>query len=282
MLTSLALEDYTLSKVPACLVFPSLRELALVRVYASIDTFKAFLRESCTPSLRGLYLAQLYINVFHEPYLPLEGVDLHRIEAVQLKVDYLSLLPSTLVGSSGPFTEETHILCTWTANSRDHLWGGFQLPCNFQIHIPPEMLDAPTSQFAKSIRRVLEVVWGEELEVIFLPSSVRHRSSVPKWIQRGLRTLFDECIEADISIYFYNDTSDESSFRMSDAFLRYVDNPALEDENPLKVESRRARKRGAQVHQSDDGTLWTFAKGFGEMGLGGRGRRGGRLLLGRV
>ncbi|BGO90982.1 hypothetical protein NBRC10512_002260 [Rhodotorula toruloides] len=270
-LTFLALENFVLRNVPVSLVLPNVQELSLVRVGTPRYIVERLLDKICTPSLQRLYLASLSEteepeDLFAESFLPIQHLDLRRVKAVQLKPQSVEILPSALYYQTGPFSEETEILLSWTVQAREQLWGSFALPRYFQLHIPSWMIEAPTSQFAKSIHRVLDVVWGEEFEVIFLPSSVRNRANVPTWIQRGLRTLFDECIDADILIYFYDDTSEESSLRMSDAFLRFVNNPSMPDENPLMVETRRSGAGKGTTPKTDEETLWTFAKSFGEIG----------------
>ncbi|BGP31468.1 hypothetical protein JCM10296v2_003233 [Rhodotorula toruloides] len=132
------------------------------------------------------------------------------------------------------------------------------------------MLETPSSQFTEAIKNVPDVVWGRKFEVIFLPASLRNRAVVPTWIQRGLRTLVDVCRDAGVPIYSYDDDSEESSLRTSDAFLRFLDHPSIPDENPLKVEWERRMREVLPV--TDDGTSWDFGKGLdagsesGEMG----------------
>ncbi|BGO90994.1 hypothetical protein NBRC10512_002248 [Rhodotorula toruloides] len=275
-LTSLALESYFLCDISRSLVLANLYDLSLVRVSsASPYGVSRVLHEDCTPALRRLYLADIFDanepdSWFPEPRLPIQGLDLRRVKTVQLKPESVELLPSALYHPDGPFGNKSDVLLSWTAQSGYQLSGSFELPRFFQLHILHWMLEAPTSQFTEAIRSVLDIVWGEEFEVIFLPSSVRNRANVPTWIQRGLRTLFDECIDAGISIYFYSDSSEESSLRMSDAFLRFVNDPSMPDESPLivesVVESRRSRTGEATSPKTHEETLWTFAKSFGEIG----------------
>ncbi|BGP61931.1 hypothetical protein NBRC10512v2_003252 [Rhodotorula toruloides] len=188
-------------------------------------------------------------DMFAESFLPLQDLDLRRVKTVQLKPQSVELLPSALYHPDGPFDNKADVLLSWTAQSGYQLSGPFELPRFFQLHILHWMLEAPTSQFTEAIRSVLDVVWGEEVE-------------------RGLRTLFDVCIDAGVSIYFYDDSSEESSLHMSDAFLRFIDNPLMPDENPLKVEWER---RTHEVRPwTDDGTLWDLAKGFDEESESGK------------
>uniref|UniRef100_A0A0K3CIT4 F-box domain-containing protein n=1 Tax=Rhodotorula toruloides TaxID=5286 RepID=A0A0K3CIT4_RHOTO len=251
-LRSLALEDFALYNGPAPFLLTNLQDLSLVRVSACSYIVTRILHKDCTPRLRRLYLADLLDtdepeDLFAESFLPIQDLDLRRVKTVQLKPQSVGLLPSPLYHPAGPFDKKSDVLFSWTAQSGYRLWGSFELPRYFQLHIAGWMLDTPTSQFAKAIKSVLDVVWGEDFE-------------------RGLRTLFDECIDAGIPIYFYNDSSEDASLRMSDAFLRFVDNPSMPDENPLIVESRQSRKGKKTSPKTDEATLWTFAKGFGETG----------------
>ncbi|BGO98825.1 hypothetical protein NBRC10513v2_003222 [Rhodotorula toruloides] len=270
-LTSLALENFVLRDVPVSLVLPNVQELSLVRVGTPGYIVRRILHNICTPSLRRLYLASLSEtdepeDLFAESFLPIQDLDLRRVKTVQLKPQSVGLLPSPLYHPAGPFDKKSDVLFSWTAQSGYRLWGSFELPRYFQLHIAGWMLDTPTSQFAKAIKSVLDVVRGEEFEAIFLPSSVSNRANVPTWIQRGLRTLVDVCIDAGVPIYFYDDDSEESSLRMSDAFLCFIDNPSMPDENPLILESRRSRAGKGRSPKTDEETLWTFAKTFGEIG----------------
>ncbi|BGP31471.1 hypothetical protein JCM10296v2_003236 [Rhodotorula toruloides] len=269
-LTSLAIENYVLRDAPKTLVLTNLQDLSLVHVSTLPSVVWGILLESCTPALRRLLLAKLDASdpedIFADPFLPNQGLDLRRLWAVQLEPHSSELLPSTLTYPAGPFGEETKVLFSWMARSGDQFLGFFELPRHFQLHIAPWMLEAPTSQFAKAVSCVLDVMCAEQFEVIFLPSTVRNRANIPTWIQQGLRTLFDECIDAGISIYFYDDTLKESSLRMSDAFLRFVDNPSMPDENPLIVESRRSRTGKGTSLKIDEETLRALAKSFEALG----------------
>ncbi|BGP07426.1 hypothetical protein JCM10049v2_003258 [Rhodotorula toruloides] len=226
----------------------NLQILSLVRVSVCDWIMAKLLHKDCTPRLRRLYLAELLDtdepeDMFAESFLPLQDLDLRRVKTVQLKPQ------SALYHPDGPFDNKADVLLSWTAQSGYQLSGPFELPRFFQLHILHWMLEAPTSQFTEAIRSVLDVVWGEEVE-------------------RGLRTLFDVCIDAGVSIYFYDDSSEESSLHMSDAFLRFIDNPLMPDENPLKVEWER---RTHEVRPwTDDGTLWDLAKGFDEESESGK------------
>ncbi|BGO98819.1 hypothetical protein RTBOTA2_003292 [Rhodotorula toruloides] len=263
-LKKLAAADSTISHLfKHVKAFAGLHPLHCPRFHAGKQSFKLI---RCTPSLRRLYLANLADHNFpddlDEPFLPIQDIDLRRVEAVQLKPETLEVFRSDLPALRGPFSDETEILLSWTAKPHERFWGSFELSRHLQIHISPYMLEQTTSQFADSIPPVLDHISSGKHKVIFLPSTVRSRAATPTWIQRGFRTLFDACLDADVPIYFYHDTSEDSSLRMSDAFLRFLDNPSMPDENPLKIEWERWGREG--LPGRDDGTLWDFAKGFDE------------------
>ncbi|BGP24102.1 proteophosphoglycan ppg4 [Rhodotorula toruloides] len=264
-LRCLTLDNYILSNVPLTLRLPGLETLSLVRIRAWRESFRNLLHAQCTPSLRQLVLADLLDTEDANDFLPecyfptAYDVDLRRLTAVQLEPQHGDMLPDSFVHPDGPFGEETAILLVWSAEKETFEPDEEkEFPQYLQLQIPSSVLEDESRHLAKMIYRISDMTIGDVLSAVFLPETVRTRRSVKPWIETAIKTLLDICIEFDVSVHYY---SDWETTGMSKGFLRCLDDPDMEDENPL-ISENRGWSSIKDMPKNDDGTLWTLAEGL--------------------
>ncbi|BGP31441.1 hypothetical protein JCM10296v2_003205 [Rhodotorula toruloides] len=264
-LRNLTLESHSLPDFTEIehLVFPGLRTLSLVEI-RTWDPWKVsgLLEASVTPALRPLFLSNIVIeHARHdESYWPAE-VDLSRVSAVQLQPSETHGIPHDFWRPQGPFAPGCSVMLTadTTKNSFyfiiDECPSHF--PAYFQLVVPPERgRQSSGSNFIRLTRdfaKYLDPDPADEADgfkVAFLPSYLRVRAVLDLSLWPYIKGLFSACQKGGVKVIFFRDT-DETRGSISSAFLNYLEDPSVPDQNPLVVESNEPS------HEVDAATLWT-------------------------
>ncbi|BGP24071.1 proteophosphoglycan ppg4 [Rhodotorula toruloides] len=258
-LHDLTLENYHIQDIQPSLVLPNLKTLSLVRIFAFEETLVHLCSPRCTPSLKYAFLCRFkFHNEAHDAvtYMPLDKLDLGRLDAVQIDPSNLMLMPHQLRRPEGPCGRKTKVLLSWQAPTTRFYPCG-ELPEYFQLNIPQhvytdESLQLYFEMMARNLVYAIEDDYG--FKAVILPERLRSPINLEAWLRPSVKTFLQTCYQLAIPIVFYRGGADASS-TMSAKFLDYIRSPT-KDENPFVTEAKLDGISG------DDSSKWTNAVGL--------------------
>lgn len=227
-------------------------------MFVPVETLVNLFNPTCTPNLKHAFLSRFK---FHdeghdaETCMPLQHLDLGRLDAVQIDPSHLLLLPHDLRLPDGPCGTQTKILLSWQApTTRFHPAG--ELPEYFQLNIPEHVCtdNSLETYFEAMVRNVVYAVEDFGFEAVFLPERLRSPTRVPSWLRPSARFFLQACFDCFVPVIFYRGGSDAST-TMSAKFLDYIRSPT-DDENPLTIEGTLGNS------DSNDSSKWTNVVGL--------------------